>query len=350
MNTKTIRISNGDKLTLMSTLSTMITAGIPILETVDSLLEDSKGNTKKILESVREDLVQGKSLYLAFSKFPMVFDKVAVNVIKASEEAGTLDIVLKDLKNQTQKDIEFVDSVKAALTYPVVILLMFLAVLLIILVIVIPKIAKVFEQLRVTLPLPTKILIFMSNVILQHSIPLLILLVVICAGLFFLYRTKKQLLLNFLFSFPLISKLIKEIDLARFSRSMFLLLSSGITITVALDLAKEVVLKREVSRVLTKSQEIILSGKKLSEAFKEKKNIFPAIIVKILEAGEKTGTLDKSMEEISNYMDYQVSSTLKTVVSLLEPLMLIFVGLLVGGMMMSIIAPIYGLISQVGGK
>src|SRR4030042_6847678 len=186
MNTKNIKISNSDKLTLISTLSTMITAGIPILETVDSLLEDSKGNTKKILESVREDLVQGKSLYIAFSKFPMVFDKVAVNVIKASEEAGTLDIVLKDLKNQTQKDIEFVDSVKASLTYPVVILLMFLAVLLIILVVVIPKIAKVFEQLRVTLPLPTKIMIFMSNLILHYSIPLLILLVATCAGLFFM--------------------------------------------------------------------------------------------------------------------------------------------------------------------
>ena len=350
MNTKNIRISSSEKLSLISTLSTMISAGIPILEAVDSLLEDAKGNTKKILESVREDLVQGRSLYACFSKFPFVFDKVAINVIKASEEAGTLDVVLKDLKNQTQKDIEFVDNVKAALTYPVVILVMFLAVLLLILVVVIPKIAMVFGQLRVTLPLPTKILIFMSNIILHYSIPLLILLIVVCTGIFFLYRTKKQLVLNVLFSFPLISKLIKEIDLARFSRSMFLLLSSGITITNALDLAKNVVLKRDVSRVLSNAQETILSGKKLSEAFKAKKNIFPAIIIKILEAGEKTGTLDKSMEEISNYMDYQVSSTLKTVISLLEPLMLIFVGLLVGAMMMSIIGPIYGLIGQVGGK
>ena len=92
------------------------------------------------------------------------------------------------------------------------------------------------------------------------------------------------------------------------------------------------------------------AGKKLSEAFKGKKTVFPGIVIKIIEAGEKTGTLDKSMEEIAEYMDYQVTSSLKTVVSLLEPLMLVFVGLLVGGMMMSIIGPIYGLISQVGGK
>lgn len=349
MSKKSIAISNSEKLSLIGTFSTMINAGIPILETIDSLLEDAKGNSKKILESIRADLVQGESLYAAFSKFPLVFDKVTVSVVKASEEAGTLDVVLKDLKNQIQKDIEFGDSVKSAITYPIVIFVMFLAVLILILVVVIPKIATVFLQLHVDLPLPTRILIFASNIILHQTIPLLIVLVSLGGAIFFLYKTRKQLVLNAVFSLPFVSKLIKEIDMARFFRSMYLLLSSGITITSALELARDVVLRSEISHAISYGQETVLAGKKLSEAFKKRKNVFPGIIIKILEAGEKTGTLDKSMEEISNYMDYQVSATLKTLIALLEPLMLVVVGVLVGAMMMSIIAPIYGLISQVGG-
>ena len=348
MNAKNITMSNNEKLSLFSTLSTMISAGIPILEVVDSILEDSKGNTKKIVESIRDDLIQGKSLSVAFSKFPSVFDKVTINVIKASEEAGTLEVVLKDLKTQLKKDMEFMDNVKSAVTYPIVIFILFIIVLTIILVFVIPKIATVFTQLRIKLPLPTQILIFMSNVILHHTIPFLIGLVLIFGGLTLLFKFKKSLVLGFIFSLPLISNLIKEIDLVRFSRSMYLLLNSGITITSALVLAEEIVMRKDIAKVIAVAQETVLSGKKLSEAFKGKKTIFPGIVIKIIEAGEKTGTLDKSMDEIAEYMDYQVNSSLKTVISLLEPLMLVFVGLLVGGMMMSIIGPIYGLISQVG--
>lgn len=349
MNVKNVTISNNEKLSLFSTLSTMINAGIPILEAIDSIIEDSKGNTKKIIESVRDDLIQGKSLSVAFSKFPSVFDKVTINVVKASEEAGTLEVVLKDLKIQLQKDMAFMDNVKSAVTYPIIIFVLFIIVMLIILVAVIPKIATVFISLRVNLPLPTQILIFMSNIILHYTIPLVLGVILLVSSLIALFKFKKSLVLGFIFSLPLISNLVKEIDLVRFSRGMYLLLNSGITITSALILGQEIVMRKDISKAILVAEETILSGKKLSEAFKDKKTIFPGIVIKIIEAGEKTGTLDKSMEEIAEYMDYQVNSTLKTVISLLEPLMLVFVGLLVGGMMMSIIGPIYGLISQVGG-
>src|SRR3990167_3210576 len=163
MKTEHIRLSKNDTLTMIGTFSTMINAGIPILETVDSLLEDAKGNTKKILLSIKEDLIQGKPLHVSFSKFPSVFDKVFVNIIKASEEAGTLHIVLKDLRDQIQKDMEFTDKIKSALMYPLIVLIIFFVVLLVILVVVIPKISMVFLQLRADLPLPTRVLIFVSK-------------------------------------------------------------------------------------------------------------------------------------------------------------------------------------------
>jgi type II secretory pathway component PulF len=348
MSTDNLRIPNSEKLSLFSTISTMISAGIPILEVIDSLLEDSKGNSRKILESVRADLIQGKSLSAAFSKFPATFDKVTVNVIKASEEAGTLEVVLKDLKDQIQKDMEFIDNVKSAITYPMVIFFLFVAVMLLILVVVMPKIALVFTSLKVELPLPTQILIFMSDLLVHYTMPLIIGVIVVIFGFYLVVKFKRSMITGLLFSLPVVSKLVTEIDLVRFSRSMYLLLSSGITITTALALAQEIVMKKDVGRVISGAQEMVQSGKKLSEAFKGKKAAFPALAVKIIEAGERTGTLDKSMQEIGEYMDYQVNSTLKTLISLLEPLMLIFVGVLVGGMMMSIIAPIYGLISTVG--
>src|SRR3989344_3781931 len=184
-----ITLKNSDKLTLLGNLSTMISAGIPILETIDSLLEDAKGNTKRVLEIIREDLVQGHHLYVTFAKFPNVFDKVTVNVVKASEEAGTLDVTLKDLRAQIQKEIEFNDKVKAALIYPVVILVVFAGVLLLILTVVIPKISTVFSRLNVKLPLPTRIMIFVSNGLLDYTIPVIAGLIVTAAILYLVFKS-----------------------------------------------------------------------------------------------------------------------------------------------------------------
>lgn len=348
MKTENISISGNDKLSLISNMSTMLSAGIPILETIDSLLEDSKGNVKKILETVREDLTQGKQVYIAFSKFPNVFDKVTVNIVKASEEAGTLDTTLKDIKENIQRDMEFVDKIRSAMIYPVVIIGLFLVVLIGILTFVIPRISRVFLSLRVELPLPTKIMIFVSNIMVNYTLFFVSVTIILIVGLFFLYKTKKKLIFDFFSSLPFISDLVRQIDLTRFCRSLYLLLSSGIPITIAMELAQDVVVKKDVQKAIHHSMELILSGKKLSEGFKEKKKIIPPIMIKITEAGEKTGTLEKSMQDISEYMDYQVSKTLKTVTALIEPIMLIFVGVMIGGMMLSIIAPIYGLISQVG--
>ncbi len=350
MKTENIRLSNNDILTMIGTFSTMINAGIPILETVESLLEDAKGNTKKILMSIEEDLIQGKPLHVCFSKFPLVFDKVSVNIIKASEEAGTLDIVLKDLRDQIQKDMEFTDGVKSALMYPFIVLLVFLAVLLVILVVVIPKISLVFLQLHADLPLPTRVLIFASNTILHNSIPLLIILFGIGFCIYFLFKFRRKFILHLLYTLPFVSTIIKGIDLTRFFRSMFLLLNSGVIITSALELAKDVVIRQDIAKSIEYAQENVLTGRRLSEALKERKDIFSGTMIKIVEAGEKTGTLDKSMGDISIYMDYQVTRMLKTSTTLLEPIMLIFMSVLVGGMMISIISPIYGLITNIGVK
>jgi type II secretory pathway component PulF len=333
---------------LIGSMATMLTAGIPILDVVSSLLEDSKGGQQKILVALRDDLMQGKHVYATFSRFPKVFDSVTVSVIKASEEAGTLDVTLRDLKVTTQKDIEFTDKVKSAMVYPVFIIFIFMAVLFMILIVVVPKISQVFSRLNVVLPLPTKILIFLSNLLLQHTIELLGGTVLIVGLIIVLYRNKKSLVMEVLYGLPVVSTLIQEIDVTRFSRSLHLLLTSGLPITTALELTSNVVIKRKTAEIIRRSRDMVLAGKKLSEGFRAGKGYIPTLMIKLMEAGEKTGTLDKSMQDISEFYDYEVTNTLKTLTALLEPILLVAVGIVVGGMMLAIIAPVYGLIGQVG--
>lgn len=345
-----LTLSGNDKLGLISNLATMISAGIPILESVDSLLEDAKGNTKKLLEVVREDLTQGRYLHTSFSNFPLVFDKVSVNIIKAAEEAGTLDVTLKDLKELIRKELEFSDQIKGALTYPLLIVIVFIVIMFLILIVVIPKISLVFLQLKVSLPLSTKILIYMSDLLTKNTLPVALATITFCTGLFFFYKFKKNWFFSILYSLPIVSGLINYIDLIRFTRSMNLLLSSGITITTALEFAEDVVHKEQITKAISLTRKSILVGKDLSDGFKENKKIFPGIMIKIIEAGEKTGTLENSMQDISDYLNYQITNMLKTLTTMLEPIMLIVIGILVGGMMLSIFGPMYGLITNISGR
>jgi len=348
MTLERLTLSNNEKIALISNLSTMLSAGIPILESVDSLLEDAKKNQKKILETLRSDLIQGKPVHISFARFPRIFNKVTVNIIKASEEGGTLDITLRDLKTTMKKEMEFTDKIRAAFIYPLFIVVVFVAVLLMILIVVIPKISSVFTNLKVSLPLPTRILIFMSNALLTYPIPTILGIAVFSLLGFFLFKKEKKLILRVFLSLPLISNLARDIDLTRFSHSFFLLLNAGIPITSALLLTEELVMKKNVSLAIAHAREAVVAGKKLSLGFKDAKNVFPGIMIKITEAGEKSGTLDRSMQDISEYLDYQVSNALKTATALLEPIMIVLVGGLVGGIMLAIIAPIYGLIGQIG--
>lgn len=344
-----VSLSNKEKLSFITNLQTMLKAGIPVMEAVDSLLQEVKGNQRAVLVTLKEDLTQGGTIGASLEKFPKAFDAVTINLIRAAEEAGTLDTSLADLVSNIKKDIEFSSKVKSALTYPIFVIVVFFAVLLLILVFVIPRVATVFSRLKIPLPLPTKILITISNAILEYTPFFAAGFIIVIVGLFFFYKTKRHLLLRFLFSLPVLSKLALQIDLTRFARSLSLLMVSGISITDALSLSSNVVNRKDVKKALTAAKDAVASGTPLSEGFKQTKGLFPGIMIRMTEAGEKSGSLEKSMQDLTDYFETEVSTTLKTLTTLLEPIMLVVVGLLVGGMMLAIIAPIYGLIGQIGG-
>ena len=347
MKSNNLTLPNAEKLGLFSNLSTMVNAGLTLAEAVDSLLEDSIGNLRLVLTGIQVEITQGKPLHAALSKYPRIFDPVTVAIIKAAEESGTIDVVLKDVKNTVKKDIEFSNKIRSALTYPAVIIVVFLGVLILLLTFVIPKISEVFLRLRVDLPLPTRILMALSNLILHYTVPTIIVLVGCIGLLIFLYKKQRVFFVNTFLNLPYISSIARQIDLTRFSRSMYLLLISAIPLYSALELTQAVAMKREIRDAILRAREYVGGGKRLTDGLRGQKAI-PSLMVKIIEVGERSGSLDTSMEDLSEYFDYQVTTTLQYLMTLLEPIILVLVGIIVGGMMMAIIAPIYNLIGQVG--
>jgi type IV pilus assembly protein PilC len=342
-----IQLSASDKLNLISNLETMLTAGIPLLDTVETMIDEVKGGQKKILEVLKEDINQGKKISESFAKFPHAFDPVIIHLLEAAEQAGTLDETLKDLIITIKKDIEFNNKVKSALFYPGVVFGVFILISVMILVFVIPRISEVFLSLRVPLPLPTRILIASSRIFLKYM-PLVIGGIIGgIALLIYFYKNNRKTLFNVFFSLPFFNNLAKEIDLTRFTRAMALLLNSGIPIARALELASQVAVKKEIVEMLKDAQETVNSGKNLSDSFKKYQKHLPGLMIRVTQAGEKTGSLSKSMQDLAEYFDERVSNIVKTMTALLEPMMLVLMGGLVGGMMLAIIAPIYGLIGQI---
>lgn len=348
MNTATLHAR--DKLTLISNLATMLESGIPILEAVETLLTDSKGGVRSVLLLMKESLEQGKSISDAMQRAPRAFDKVTINIIKAAEEAGTLEDVLHDVTKTIKKDMAFTDQLRASLIYPVFVLVIFFGVLAMILTFVVPRIGKIFQSLHLPLPLPTQILMQASAFTIAYYPYILAVLAILVIGLVVLFKTRKQLVIQAVFNLPLLRTLGRQIDLARFTRSMALLLRSGIPVAEALELAKGVVIKKEILRVVDAMQKSVSAGQPMTDGIKKSKKFIPPIMLRILQTAELSGTLEKTMQELAEYFDEQVTRTLKNVTELIEPVLIVVIGLLVGGMMLSIIAPIYGIISQINAR
>ncbi len=342
-----MKLSAKEKLTIVSNLATMLSSGIPILEALDTLLEDSKGNATKVLKILRDTVNAGKPMSDGMAKVPRVFDAVTINIIRASETAGTLEDALHDLTRTIKKDMAFNDRIRTAMLYPGFILAVFVGVLLLILLFVIPRISKVFEGLRVELPLPTQILIQISNFMIHYTWFMFGGLVLIIVLLVVLFKTKKKAIANFFLSLPLLKNIGRLVDLTRMTRSMGQLLKAGVPVAEALKLSANVVNKREIAALINNMYEAVSAGRPMSDGLKGADKILPPIMRHILQTAERTGTLETSMLELADYCDTQVSRTLKNLTALIEPVLIVFIGLLVGGMMLAIIAPIYGIISQI---
>lgn len=347
MNKSNIKLSTSEKLTLISSLGKMLEGGIAIPDAIDALLEGTKKGQRTLLLTLKSDLAEGRTIAQSLAKFPKSFDPITTSLISTGEKSGNLEKNLSQLTNNLTAEIELSGKIKAAIAYPVFVLFIFFMILIMILVFVIPRITTVFLRLKVELPLPTKILIALSTQLRENTLifAAVVLLVIILAVVIF--NKKSKLIINLFSNLPLISNLANQIDLERFTRSLGLMLSASIPINEALALTTKVVIRKNIRKIIESCQLSVESGKKLSDSLKQSPKIVPTIMAKMIEAGEKSGSLEKTLIDLSVYFQGKIDNSIKTLTILLEPILLVIIGVLIGGIMLSIIAPIYNLIGNI---
>ncbi len=347
MNKANIKISASEKLAFISGLGKMLEGGIAIPDAIDALLEGTKKDQKKVLQMLKADLAEGRTISESLAKFPKSFDPITTSLISTGEKSGNLEKNLNQLSANLTADIELSGKIKAAVAYPVFVIAIFFMVLIMILVFVIPRITTVFLRLKLELPLPTKILIVVSSQLRENTVVFVSLVLLALLAVTLVFKKKSSLIFNLLANLPVLSNLVTQIDLARFTRSLNLMLSASIPITEALASTKNVVYRKNIKLMIENCQKSVESGKNISDTLKKYPKIIPPIMTKMIEAGEKSGSLEKSMIDLSSYFNGKIDSSIKTLTILLEPVLLVIIGVLIGGIMLSIITPIYNLIGKI---
>jgi type II secretory pathway component PulF len=342
-----IRLKSKERLNLFTDLSTMLTAGIPILEAVQSLEKDAKGNFRKTLARMRLSLNNGEPLSHIMATMPHAFDQVSVNLVHAAETGGTLETTLKDLTNSTKKEMAFSSQLRDTMIYPAFVMVVFFGIIILMLTFVIPRVAKVFSKMDVNMPWVTKAMIAASNAFTAHWPVIIGGIVALIIFVSIIISANKRAIVRLVMSLPFLRTLGTNIDFTRFTRSFGLLMRAGVPIVEALDLSEKTVQKKRVANLIRQMKHDVAAGRPLAASLRSQKSGAPLIMSRSIETAETSGTLEETMQNLNEYFDEQVSSSLKVLGSLVEPVLLVVVGGMVGVLIITIIAPIYNMISQI---
>ncbi len=336
--------SLGDKMMFCEEISTLINSGVPLAQSINIIKEQSsKGTMKKIADGLLKDIEGGQSLSGAMEKQTKYFSPVFINMVRSGETGGTLDKTLSDLAEQTQKDHELVAKIKGALTYPIVILTAMVGAVIFLMTKVVPSIAGLFDELGAKLPLTTIILIGTSRAMLKYGVFMAIGAVAAIVGIYYAFQKNEKLkwaLHKVILKIPIVGKVALKFNLARFSRTLGSLLASGVTVLEALDVVsrstRNVVFSAEVQNVAEK----VKNGAPLADPMKQSK-IFPIMVSQMVGVGEETGNLDKMLIKVAEFYERQIENFTKNISSIIEPVIMIVVGIAIGFIVISIITPIY---------
>ncbi|MGI8786101.1 MAG: type II secretion system F family protein [Acidobacteriota bacterium] len=328
--------------------SVMLDAGLPLVQCLEIIATQQENKTfANILYQVRNDVESGSTLADAMRRHPRAFDALFVNMIAAGEAGGILDVILTRLSGFIEKIIRLKSALRSAAIYPAVILTVALGVVTVILLKVIPVFATLFEGLGATLPLPTRMVLALSHVLGQFFLFAVVGLILMVVGLRYYYKTEQGRLLidGLLLKMPIFGMVLKKISVARFSRTLSTLLSSGIPILEALDITARTAGNKVIENALLRARRAIEEGKTLIEPLKAAK-VFPPMVLQMTSVGEQTGELDTMLTKVADYYDEEADVAIKNFLTLLEPLLIVFLGVVVGGIVISMYLPLFSLISK----
>jgi type IV pilus assembly protein PilC len=327
-----------------SQMSAMVESGLPLLRCLTSFGNEVENpRFKSVIDSVSIDVEEGSTFFDALSKHPKVFSKLFVNMVKAGEASGRLDQTLAQLASYLERTANLRRKVKAAITYPLF-LIGFTAFAIIILVVkVVPVFQKIYTGAKVSLPAPTRILIASSVAIRDYYW----LLLLIGAGIGFLIYVGLQNERGRFFwdkyklRIPILGPLMRKYSLTKFTRTLGVLINSGVPILGALDLVAETADNRMLERAIRGSSMSIEQGSGFAEALAERRDVFPEMVVQMSATGEESGTLDNMVSKVANFYEQQIEASITTLTTLIEPILVIFIGTVVGGILLSIFLPIF---------
>ena len=332
--------------------SVMIDAGLPLVQCLEILAGQQENKVfQKVLTGTRSQVEGGATLSAAMRSSPKVFDALYVNMVEAGETGGILDTILQRLSSYIEKNVKLQRAVKSALVYPVGVISVAGGVITLLLWKVVPIFATLFAGLGVDLPLPTKIVIAMSNFI--GSIFGLLLLVAIVGALFGLkvwYGTQQGrfILDTIVLKLPIVGILMRKIAVARFTRTLGTLISSGVPILEGLDITAKTAGNAVVEKALQQVRKSLEEGKSLTEPLKEAE-VFPGMVTQMIAVGEQTGAMDAMLQKIADFYEEEVDAAVKDLLTALEPIMIVFLGLIVGGVVISMYLPLFSLIGKLAG-
>jgi len=330
--------------------STMINAGLPLIQCLDLLAQQEQNKAfAKIIRTIKEDIEGGTSLTDALKKHPKVFDDLFTNLIAAGEAGGILDLVLGRLSNYLEKAMKLKAQVKSAMTYPIAVLVISIAVVTLLLLKVIPVFQKMFEGMGGELPGPTAVVVAMSQFVQSYWWIIFGVLAVALVAFNRFGKTEKGRFMidSALLKAPIIGPVLKKVAVAKFSRTLSTMMSSGVPILEGLNIVSKTAGNVVIEAALMKTRQSISEGQSIAEPLTAA-GIFPPMVVQMIAVGEATGALDNMLNKIADFYDDEVDAAVAGMTALIEPIMMVFLGGVVGGMIIAMYLPIFKMASVVG--
>lgn len=329
-------------------LSVLIDAELPLIQGLTILADQTKNKYfKRVITSVREDVEAGSTLNQAKRKFPKAFDDLYCNLIASGEQSGSLDIMLRRLAEYIEKIVKLRAKVKQALIYPSAIVTFAILVAIFLLWKVIPVFASIFSELGAQLPFLTAFIIGLSRFVSKYIIFIFLGLVALVVGFRYFRKTEqgRWMVDRFILKIPLIGELMRKVSISRVTRTLSTLVAGGVPMLESLKITSSTAGNVLLESSVMEARRMVAEGKTLTEAFRETGQ-FPFMLTQMVNVGEATGTLDEMLTKLADFYDDEVDSAVSALLSVLEPVLLIFVGAMVGSLVVSMYLPIFSLMQQ----
>jgi type IV pilus assembly protein PilC len=331
--------------------SVMIDAGLPLVQCLEILASQQENQAfARTLAGVRSSVEGGSSLASALRQYPKVFDDLYTNMVEAGETGGILDTILQRLSTYIEKAVKLKRAVQSAMIYPVAVLVIAGGVITLLLWKVVPIFATLFAGLGAQLPLPTRIVIGLSHLIATFAIPMFILIFLLGAGLKWYYGTPdgKLVIDGLILKIPLLGPLMRKISVARFTRTLGTLITSGVPMLEAMDITARTSGNAVIQKALVAVRKAIEAGRTIVDPLRET-GVFPNMVVQMIGVGEQTGALDSMLQKVADFYEDEVDAAVGDLLTAMEPMIILFLGIVVGGVVISMYMPLFSLIGKLAG-